>query len=123
MKKITIRLDEPVHTFFARLAAERQVSLSQLINETLARFVRAEKGFEMMAARAARARPGAMQQVLDRTATHGLAPLHPEDVLPSDVDRHLLERRVPSRCEMPFEIVPLQLFRTGGPEPAAPVTP
>ena len=94
MKKITVRLDEPVHTFFAHLAAEQQVSLSQLINETLARFVGAEKGFEMMAARAARAHPGAMQQVLDRTATHGLAPLHPEDVLPSDVDRRLLEERV-----------------------------
>jgi predicted transcriptional regulator len=94
MKKITVRLDEPVHTFLARIAAERQVSLSQLINETLARFVVAEKGSEMMEARAARARPGAMQQVLDRTAAHGLAPLHPEDALPSDVDRRLLERRV-----------------------------
>jgi hypothetical protein len=94
MKKIMVRLDEPVHTFFARLAAERQVSLSQLINETLARFVVAEKSFEMMEARAARARPGAMQQVLDRTDAHGLAPLPPEDALPSDVDRRLLERRV-----------------------------
>jgi hypothetical protein len=28
----------------------------------------------MMAARAARARPGAMQQVLDRTTAHGLSP-------------------------------------------------
>ena len=94
MNKITIRLDEPVYTFFARLAAERQVSLSQLINETLARFVVAEKSIEMMEARAARAHPGAMQQALDRTAAHGLAPLHPEDALPSDVDRRLLERRV-----------------------------
>lgn len=94
MKKITIRLDEPVHTFLARLAAERQVSLSQLINETLARCMVAEQRCEMMEARAARARPGAMQQVLDRTAAHGLAPLHPEDVLPSEVDRRLLERRV-----------------------------
>ena len=94
MKKITIRLDEPVHTFFAHLAAERQVSLSQLINETLARFVMAEKSFEMMEARAARAHPGAMQQVLDHTAAHGLAPLHPEDALPSEVDRRLLARRV-----------------------------
>jgi hypothetical protein len=83
-----------VHTFFSHLAAERQVSLSQLINETLARFVAAEKSFEMMEARATRARPGAMQQVLDRTAAHGLAPLHPEDALPPDVDRRLLERRV-----------------------------
>jgi len=94
MKKITVRLDEPVHTFFARLAAEQQVSLSQLINETLTRFVAAEQSFEMMEARAARAHPGAMQQVLDRTAAHGLAPLHPEDALPSDVDRHLLKERV-----------------------------
>jgi hypothetical protein len=94
MKKITVRLDEPVHTFFTRIAAERQVSLSQLINETLARFVVAEKSFEMMEVRATRARPGAMQQILDRTAAHGLTPLHPEDVLPSDVDRRLLERRV-----------------------------
>ena len=94
MKKITIRLDEPVHTFFAHLAAEQQVSLSRLINETLARFVVAEQSFEMMEARAARARPGAIQQVLDRTATHGLAPLHPEDALPSEVDRRVLERRV-----------------------------
>ena len=94
MKKITIRLDEPVHTFFAHLAAEQQVSLSQLINETLARCMVAEQGCEMMDARAARARPGAMQQVLDHTATLGLAPLHPEDVLPSDVDRRLLDRRL-----------------------------
>ena len=94
MKKITVRLDEPVHTFLARLAAERQVSLSQLINETLAHFVAAEKGFEMMEARTARARPGEMQQVLDRTAVYGLTPLHPEDALPSEVDRRLLERRV-----------------------------
>ena len=94
MKKITVRLDELVHTFLAHLAAEQQVSLSQLINETLARFVMAEQGFAMMDARAARARPGVMQQVLDRTAAPGLAPLHPEDVLPSDVDRRLLERRV-----------------------------
>ena len=78
MKKITVRLDAPVHTFFARIAAERQVSLSQLMNETLARFVMAEQSFEMMEARAARARPGAIRQVLDRTATHGLALLHPE---------------------------------------------
>ena len=94
MKKITIRLDEPVHTFFAHLAAEQQISLSRLINETLARLVVAEQSFEIMEARAARARPGAMQQVLDRTAAHGLAPLHPEDALPSDVDRRLLERHV-----------------------------
>jgi hypothetical protein len=94
MKKIAVRLDEPVHTFFVRIAAERQVSLSQLINETLAHFVVAEKSFEMMEARAARARPGAIQQVLDRTAAHGLAPLHSEDAFPSDVDRRLLERRV-----------------------------
>lgn len=94
MKKITVRLDESMHTFLARLAAERQVSLSRLINETLARFVVAEQSFETMEARAARARPGAMQQVLDRTATHGLTPLHPEDAHPSDVDRQLLERRV-----------------------------
>ena len=94
MKKITVRLDEPVHTFLAHLAAEQQVSLSQLINETLTRFVMVEKGFALMDARAARARPGVMQQVLDRTAASGLAPLHPEDVLPSEVDRHLLERRV-----------------------------
>jgi hypothetical protein len=83
-----------VHTFFARLAAERQVSLSQLINETLARFVVADKSIEMMEARAARARPGAMQQVPDHTAAHRLTPLHPEDAFPSDVDRRLLERRV-----------------------------
>ena len=57
MKKITVRLDELVHTFLAHLAAEQQVSLSQLINETLTRFVVAEKGFAMMDARAARA-PG-----------------------------------------------------------------
>jgi predicted transcriptional regulator len=90
MKKVTVRLDEPVHAFFARLAAERQVSLSQLMNETLARFVAAEQSFEMIEARAARARPGAMRQVLDWTAAHGLVPLHPEDALPSDVDRRLL---------------------------------
>jgi len=94
MKKIMIRLDEPVHTFFARLAAERQVSLSQLINETLARFVVAEKSIEMMEARAARARPGATQQVLDHTAAHGLTPLPPEDAVPSDVNRGLLETRL-----------------------------
>src|SRR5262249_26636584 len=94
MKKITVRLDEPVCTFFARIAAERQVSLSQLINETLARFVMAEKSFEMMEAGAAWAHPGAIQQVLDHTAARGLAPLHPEDALPSDVDRRLLERHV-----------------------------
>src|SRR5262245_53669530 len=76
MKKITVRLDESVHTFLVRIAAERQVSLSQLINETLARFVMAEKSFEMMEARAARAHPGAMRQVLDRTVAYGLAPLH-----------------------------------------------
>ena len=94
MKKITIRLDEPVHTFFAHLAAEQQISLSRLINETLARLVVAEQSFDLMEARAARARPGAMQQVLDRTAAHGLAPLHPEDALPSEVDRRVLARRV-----------------------------
>ena len=94
MKKITIRLDEPVHTFFAHLAAEQQISLSRLINETLARLVVAEQSFEMMEARAGRARPEAMQQVLDHTAAHGLAPLHPEDALPSEVDRRVLTRRV-----------------------------
>ena len=94
MKKITVRLDEQVHTFLVRLAAERQVSFSQLMNETLERFVVAERGFEMLEARAARVRPGAMQQVLDRTAAHGLTPLPPEDALPSDVDRRLLARRM-----------------------------
>src|SRR5215475_9240870 len=94
MKKITIRLDESVHTFFAHLAAEQQISLSRLINETLARLVVAEQSFEMMEARAARARPGALQQVLDRTAAHGLAPLHPEDALPPEADRGLLETRL-----------------------------
>jgi predicted HicB family RNase H-like nuclease len=52
MKKITVQLDEQVHIFLVRLAAERQVSFSQLINETLERCVVAEKEFEMMAARA-----------------------------------------------------------------------
>jgi hypothetical protein len=94
MKKITLRLDEPVHTCFAHLAAEQQVSLSRLMNETLARLVVAEQSFELMEACAARARPGAMQQVLDRTTAHGLAPLHPEDALPSEAGRRLLERRV-----------------------------
>jgi hypothetical protein len=94
MKKITVRLDEPVHTFLARLAAEQQMSLSQLINETLARCVMAEQSFEMMDTRAVRARRGAMQQVLDRTAAHGLAPLHPEDALPPGVDRHRPEKQV-----------------------------
>jgi predicted DNA-binding ribbon-helix-helix protein len=61
MKKITVRLDEQVHTLLVRLAAERQVSLSQLINETLERCVVAEQGCEMMAARATRAHPGAMR--------------------------------------------------------------
>ena len=74
MKKITIRLDEPVHTFFVHLAAEQRISLSRLINETLARLVVAEQSFDLMEARAAQAHPGAMQQVLDRTAAHGLAP-------------------------------------------------
>jgi hypothetical protein len=92
MKKITVRLDEPVHTFLAHLAAEQQVSLSQLINETLARCVMAEKGFAMMEARAARALSEAMQQVLNRTSVHGLAPRQPEDVLPPGVDRRLLKR-------------------------------
>jgi hypothetical protein len=94
MKKITIRLDEQVHTFLARLAAERQVSFSQLVNETLERFVVAEQGFEMLESRAAHARPGAMRKVLDHTAAHGLAPLSPEDHLPPDVDRRLLETRL-----------------------------
>jgi hypothetical protein len=60
------------------------------MNETLARFVVAEQSFEMMEARAARTRPGAMRQMLDRTAAHRLAPLHPEDALPFEVDRRLL---------------------------------
>jgi hypothetical protein len=94
MKKITVRLDEPVHTFFAHLAAERQVPLSQLVNETLTRCVAVEKRFELMDACAARARPGAMQQVLARTAAHGLAPLQPEDAVPPGVDRRLPERHV-----------------------------
>ena len=94
MKKITIRLDEPVHTFFVHLAAEQRISLSRLINETLARLVVAEQSFDLMEARAAQAHPGAMQQVLDRTAAHGLAPLHPEDTIPSEVDRRVLARRV-----------------------------
>jgi len=90
MKKMTVRLDELVHAFCAHLAAERQVSLSQLMNEILARFMVAEQSFEMMEARAARARSGTMRQGLDRTAAHGLAPLHPEDALPSEVDHRLL---------------------------------
>jgi hypothetical protein len=93
-EKITGRFDEPVHTFLAHLAAEQQVSFSQLINETLARCVMAEQSFEMMDARAARARPGTMQQVLARAAAHGLAPLQPEDALPPGVDRRLPERQV-----------------------------
>ena len=94
MKQITVRLDEQVHTFFVNLAAERQVSLSRLINDTLERFVRAEQAFEMLESRAGRSCPGAMRRVLDHTAAHRLAPLQPEDQLPADFDLQLLETRV-----------------------------
>ena len=33
-------------------------------------------------------------RLLDHTTAHGLAPLHPGDALPSDVDRGLLETRL-----------------------------
>ena len=94
MKQLTIRLDEQVHTFFVNLAAERQVSLSRLINDTLERFVRAEQAFAMMESRASRSYPGALRRVLDHNAAYRLTPLQPEDQLPADVDRHLLESRL-----------------------------
>lgn len=94
MKKTTVRLDEQIYTSLVRMAEEQEVSLSHLINETLARCVADENAFAMMAQRARRARPGAMRRVLEHTATHALSPTHPEDHIPSDFDRHALEERL-----------------------------
>jgi hypothetical protein len=94
MKQTTIRLDEQVHAWLVQMAAERHVSLSHLINDALGRFVAGERAFERMEERARRACPGTMRRALEHTAARGLPPLHPEDRLPSDFNRGVLEKRL-----------------------------
>lgn len=100
MKKTTVRLDEQVHTLLVQMAEKRGVSLNHLINYALVRLVSFEEAFEMLEARAQRARPGSIHRVLQHTATHGLPPLQPEDLLPADFDRRALETRVAREAEL-----------------------
>lgn len=53
-----------------------------------------EEAFQMLEERAQRADSGAIRKVLRKTAMQKLPPLHSEDQLPDDFDRHTLERRV-----------------------------
>lgn len=94
MRKTTVRLQEQLYTALAHMAAEHEVSLSHLINETLARVVADAAALTTLAQRARRARPGAMRSVLDRTALHALPPQSADDTIPSGFDRHVLEQRL-----------------------------
>jgi hypothetical protein len=94
MRKTTVRLQEQLYTALVQMAAEQEVSLSQLINATLARTIADDTALTALAQRAQRARPGAMRRVLDHTAVHALPPLSSEDTIPSGFDRHVLEQRL-----------------------------
>lgn len=100
MKKTTVRLDERVHTLLEQIAEKRGLSLNHLINYALVRFVSFEEAAQMLEERARRARPGAMQRVLRKTAGHGGPPAHPEDRRPPGFDRRTLERRISREAEL-----------------------
>ena len=100
MKKTTVRLDEHVHTLLEHIAEQRGLSLNHLINYALVRFVSFEEATQILEERARRARTGAIQRVLRKTATHATPPLHAEDQCPPDFDRRVLERRVSREAKL-----------------------
>src|SRR5215207_917503 len=100
MKKTTVRLDEYVHTLLEHIAEQRGLSLNHLINYALVRFVSFEEATQMLEERTQRARTGAMQRVLRKTAAQATPPLHAEDQRPPGFDRRVLERRISREAEL-----------------------
>jgi hypothetical protein len=94
MKKTTVRLHEHIHDVLARMAEQQGVSLNQLINYALVRFVSFEEAYAMLEDRAQHARPGAIKQVLKHTASQEGAPLYPADRIPPGFDRRVFEQRI-----------------------------
>jgi hypothetical protein len=87
-------INDQVCTVLEQIATKRGLSLNQLINYALVRFVSFEEAFQMLEERARHARPGAMRKVLHKTTALKLSPLHPEDRIPTNFDRRALEKRI-----------------------------
>jgi hypothetical protein len=105
MKKTTVRLNDQVYSVLEHTAAKRELSLNQLINYALVRFVSFEEAFQMLEERAQQARPGAMRKVFRKTAAHDLPPLHPEDHRPMSFNRRALDKRIAREATLSLKVV------------------
>lgn len=105
MKKTTVRLNDQICTVLEQIAKKRGLSLNQLINYALVRFVSFEEAFQMLEERARQARGGAMRKVLRKTAARELSPLHPEDRVPTNFDRRALEKRIARETRLVLKVV------------------